>query len=202
MTTNDPEKRVTCSSEDYHVPHNGHWDHGAKPWSRFKCSAVVIFLLLIFFYNKMAVIFPAHAIFSLEHFVKERPKHCPQVAPLLPKLHTPTLDKMDESLLSEAFMNASVQRLSSMVQIPTESFDDMGSLDEDSRWKIFFAFAEHLRLTFPLVHSELNLEMVNTHGLLYTWQGEEKDKKPLLLMAHQDVVPVPKATVDSWSKGP
>lgn len=127
---------------------------------------------------------------------------CPQVAPLLPKLHTPILDEMDKGLMTEAFKNASIARLSSSVQIPTESFDDMGSLDDDKRWKIFFDFAEYIRSTFPLVHGELKLEMVNTHGLLYTWQGEDTDKKPLLLMAHQDVVPVPKATVNSWTHPP
>lgn len=36
-------------------------------------------------------------------------------------------------------------------------------------------------------HEKLHLELVNEHGLLYTWQGSDEQLKPILLMAHQDV---------------
>ena len=47
-----------------------------------------------------------------------------------------------------------------------------------------------LRTSFPHVHRELRREVVGEFGLLYTWKGRDPSRRPLLLMAHQDVVPV------------
>lgn len=33
----------------------------------------------------------------------------------------------------------------------------------------------------------LEVQTVNEHGLLYTWQGSESHLRPLLFMAHSDV---------------
>ncbi|ORX94220.1 vacuolar carboxypeptidase-like protein Cps1 [Clohesyomyces aquaticus] len=127
---------------------------------------------------------------------------CPQAEPLFPVLRTKELDNMDDFLQSDAFRNLSIQRLSGAVQIPTESFDDLGALGEDPRWDVFYPFAAYLEKTFPLVHVALQLEKINTHALLYTWPGTDPTLKPTLLMAHQDVVPVPKSTVNQWTHPP
>ena len=129
-------------------------------------------------------------------------KQCPQVAPLLPQQSSKELLDMDTYLKSAAFREESIKRLSASVQIPTESFDDMGPIGKDKRWEIFYEFAAYLNKTFPLVHSKLKLDVVNVHGLVYTWKGEFPALKPTLLMAHQDVVPVPASTVDSWTHPP
>ncbi|KAF2200383.1 vacuolar carboxypeptidase-like protein Cps1 [Delitschia confertaspora ATCC 74209] len=127
---------------------------------------------------------------------------CPQVSATFPSRETEALNAMDEFLKSSKFFNQSVERLSAAVQIPTESFDDMGLVGEDPRWKIFFDFEAYLKATFPLVHSTLKVDKVNTHGLLYSWAGSDPSLKPTLLMAHQDVVPVPEATVKQWTHPP
>ncbi|KAF2830316.1 vacuolar carboxypeptidase-like protein Cps1 [Ophiobolus disseminans] len=127
---------------------------------------------------------------------------CPQVAPLLPSRTSKELHDMEIYLESNAFQALAVQRLAGAVQIPTESFDDMGKIGDDARWDIFFQFSQYLEKTFPLVHASLQLEKVNEHGLLYTWHGTDKKLKPNLLMAHQDVVPVPDSTVESWTYPP
>lgn len=57
----------------------------------------------------------------------------------------------------------------------------------------------YLKATFPLVHSKLALENINTHGLLYTWKGSDPSLKPSMLMAHQDTVPVNSGTLDDWT---
>lgn len=126
---------------------------------------------------------------------------CQQLDPLFPS-STEKLDEAFEFLSSESFRNASILRHSGAVQLATESFDDMGEIGEDTRWDVFYPFAEYLAATFPKVHTELQLEKINTHGLLFTWQGSQTDLKPLVLMAHQDVVPVPKSTVDAWTHPP
>ncbi|KAF6818819.1 peptidase family M20/M25/M40 [Colletotrichum plurivorum] len=127
---------------------------------------------------------------------------CRQVDPLLPSLTTAALSDLDRFLDSPKFLNETVARLSGAVQIPTESFDDYGKVGEDGRWDKMFALSEYLAKTFPRVHAHLELERVNTHGLLYTWQGTDGSLKPTVLMAHQDTVPVAPTTIDSWTHPP
>lgn len=127
---------------------------------------------------------------------------CVQPAPLFPSKSSKTLEHMDKFLSSPAFENATIARLSGAVRVPTQSFDDLGEIGEDKRWDVMYNFASYLKHTFPQVHSKLELQTVNTHGLVYIWEGSDKSLKPTLLMAHQDVVPVPDATVDAWTHPP
>jgi len=46
------------------------------------------------------------------------------------------------------------------------------------------------------------LTKVNTYALWYEWKGSDVSLKPLLLAAHQDVVPVHPDTVDQWTHPP
>lgn len=46
------------------------------------------------------------------------------------------------------------------------------------------------------------MTLVNTHGLLYVWEGSDPSLKASLFMAHTDVVPVNPATVDEWTHPP
>jgi Gly-Xaa carboxypeptidase len=139
---------------------------------------------------------------SIHHYPEQTAHQCPQVAPLLPTLKSKELEDMDNYIKTSQFRNESVARLSGAVKIPTMSYDDPGPIGEDKRWEIFYDFASYLKDTFPLVHERLDLEMVNTHGLIYTWNGADENLKPTLLMAHQDVVPVPESTMPQWTHPP
>lgn len=127
---------------------------------------------------------------------------CPQVEPLRPALKSTQLDEMDNFLASQEFRDITVERIAGAIRIPSESYDDMGEVGEDKRWDVMFDIAAYLEKTFPHVHSTLTLEKVNTHGLFYTWKGSEESLKPIILMAHQDVVPVDPATVSQWEHAP
>jgi Gly-Xaa carboxypeptidase len=127
---------------------------------------------------------------------------CPQMDALFPGQNTKELTLMDDYLETEKFKNESIARLSGAVKIPTMSFDDMGKIGEDKRWDIFYEFAQYLKDTFPLAHEKLDLDIVNVHGLVYTWKGSDDSLKPTLLMAHQDVVPVPESTIPAWTHPP
>ncbi|KQT10756.1 M20 family peptidase [Ramlibacter sp. Leaf400] len=59
-----------------------------------------------------------------------------------------------------------------------------------------------LRERFPRVHQQLKLEVVGGYSLLYTWTGTDPKAPPVLLMAHQDVVPVSPGTEDKWQAPP
>ncbi|KAI0490433.1 peptidase family M20/M25/M40 [Xylaria cf. heliscus] len=127
---------------------------------------------------------------------------CPQIEPLVPSQQSPALSEMQEYLRSDKFRDDTVQRVAGAVRIPTESYDDIGAVGEDPRWETMYNLADYLKSTFPLVHSTLALEKVNTHGLLFTWKGTDASLRPTVLMAHQDVVPVAEATKDQWTHPP
>jgi carboxypeptidase PM20D1 len=49
------------------------------------------------------------------------------------------------------------------------------------------------------VHQALTREKVGEAAALYTWAGQDPSLAPLLLLAHQDVVPVEPGTEDAWT---
>lgn len=60
-----------------------------------------------------------------------------------------------------------------------------------------------LEETYPAAHAAMQKELVpGTLTLLYTWAGSDASLKPVLLMAHQDVVPVNIGTEGDWTGAP
>ncbi|MCX5997519.1 MAG: M20 family peptidase [Chloroflexi bacterium] len=90
---------------------------------------------------------------------------------------------------------AAAERLSGAIQVPTVSSLDESQVDFEQLAR----FREYLSAAFPRVHSSLDKQVINNHGLLYTWKGSDPAMKPILLLAHQDVVPV---TVEGWTHPP
>lgn len=89
-------------------------------------------------------------------------------------------------------------RLGRAMQFRTESL--VGTIaDGGAEFDRFHAF---LRESFPLVHAQLRREVVNRFSLLYTWPGKNPALKPVLLMCHQDVVPVSPGTEGDWQHAP
>jgi carboxypeptidase PM20D1 len=94
-------------------------------------------------------------------------------------------------------VEAIAARLSAAVRISTVSREEPRE-DEAA----FPAFREHLEKTYPAVHSTLERELVAGGTLLYTWKGDDPALEPMLLLAHQDVVPVDPESLDSWEHPP
>jgi carboxypeptidase PM20D1 len=90
------------------------------------------------------------------------------------------------------------ESLSGAIRIKTVSNEDDSKVD----FSQFDLFKEYLAEAFPRVHTELTYETVNTYSLLYHWKGTCPDKKPALLMAHYDVVPVEDGSEALWSFPP
>lgn len=125
-------------------------------------------------------------------------RKCPQLGPLIPE-NTDSLLRMEMHLASRKFLQDSAKRLSAAVRIETTSRDGMQELPgDDPRWDMMRPFARNLEKDFPLVHQYLKLEKINTHGLVYTWNGTDESLDPCLLMAHQDAVPVEPGTERDW----
>lgn len=56
--------------------------------------------------------------------------------------------------------------------------------------------------TYPAFNAVAHREMVNDLTVIYTWEGSDPAQPPLLLLAHQDVVPVPDDTRAAWTVDP
>lgn len=82
--------------------------------------------------------------------------------------------------------NKVAERLSGSIQFKTISSQDPSKIDYEQ----FRLLQEYLKKAFPLAHSTLDKKVINEYSLLYVWKGTDAQKKPILLLAHQDVVPV------------
>ncbi|MDO9193485.1 MAG: M20 family peptidase, partial [Undibacterium sp.] len=51
-------------------------------------------------------------------------------------------------------------------------------------------------------HARLKRETIGAASLLYTWTGSDTSAKPIMLMAHQDVVPIAPDTEKNWQQPP
>jgi carboxypeptidase PM20D1 len=90
------------------------------------------------------------------------------------------------------------ERLAASLRIPTVSHADPSAFDAGA----FRALHAHLEASFPRAHSRLRRETVGTYSLLYTWPGTDPSLRPVLLLAHLDVVPVEPGTEGRWSERP
>lgn len=110
---------------------------------------------------------------------------------------------MDLILNDAEYKRSTIERLSGAIKIPTEIGDVYPGPSEDPEYfKHFFDFHDYLEKSYPLVYQNLKVEKVNEVGLLYTWNGTNTALQPILLMAHQDVVPVNRKTWDEWEYPP
>ncbi|KAM0543999.1 hypothetical protein ACHAPJ_012024 [Fusarium lateritium] len=121
----------------------------------------------------------------------------------LPPVLSPTSDGVasaDSLFSSKQALKKQVERHQAIVRVPSVCWDDMGSLETDKRWLPFRDLYPVLEKNYPHLHKKAKVEKINTFGLLYTIQGSDTSQKPILLTAHQDVVPV--ADESTWTYPP
>ena len=94
--------------------------------------------------------------------------------------------------------DAIVSRLAEAIRFKTVSYQTADEFNGQG----FRNFHVFLEKSFPLVHRHLGKEAVNEHSLLYTWKGKDEGLKPILLLAHLDVVPVDPETEKLWTQAP
>jgi carboxypeptidase PM20D1 len=94
--------------------------------------------------------------------------------------------------------DAILQRLSEAIQyrtITNQAATESGGVE-------FQRFHDFIARSFPRVHERLSKETIGGHSLLFSWNGKDSRLKPILLMAHMDVVPVDPATESLWQHPP
>lgn len=91
-----------------------------------------------------------------------------------------------------------IQHFQKALSFKTISYGNAAQWDSSQ----FIGFRDFLATTYPLAHATLKKEIVADYSLLYTWTGKNSELKPIVLMAHQDVVPIEEATRSMWSFDP
>jgi carboxypeptidase PM20D1 len=98
---------------------------------------------------------------------------------------------------SLAVSDSAVSRLQLAITYQTVSYEDSNKLDSSA----FLGFHAFLSKSFPLIFKTAKIEKVLTYSLLLHWKGRSAGS-PLVMMAHQDVVPVEEPTLAKWDAQP
>ncbi|MGC4110200.1 MAG: M20/M25/M40 family metallo-hydrolase [Nocardioides sp.] len=85
----------------------------------------------------------------------------------------------------DATADRAVAKLQALIRIPSVSNREAELVDTAA----FDRLHAELRTQFPLLHEHLELTRVGGQGLLFRWPGRSTER-PVVLMAHLDVVPV------------
>jgi len=130
----------------------------------------------------LALVLVVLAAVTLERTVTFRSRQ-PQVAPV-------AVEPLDTAALA--------RRLAGALRFKTISFQDSNRFDAGE----FEGLHRYLRDSFPKLHAALKLTKVNGYGLLYEWTGSDPGLAPVVLLAHQDVVPIEPGTEGRWTEPP
>ncbi|KAL7952299.1 carboxypeptidase S [Trichoderma compactum] len=103
---------------------------------------------------------------------------------------------------SQEALETLVERHQPLVQVDSICYDDLGDFDKDDRWKPFNEIPKVLEKNYPLIYDRAWIETINRFGLVYTIEGSDNSLAPILLTAHQDVVPAENKTIAEWTHPP
>ena len=106
----------------------------------------------------------------------------------------PSIEKVQLSDIDEQKI---ATHLSNIIQINTVSYENV---EPDK--KAFDELHKQLKEMYPLVHKTCTLEKINQFSVLYKWEGSDTTLDPICLLAHQDVVPASKSSLDKWTYPP
>ncbi len=95
-------------------------------------------------------------------------------------------------------LNAAVAHLSAAAQIRTISHQDAAD-NEVAEWDRLHTW---LAATYPATHGRMTRTILPNRTLVYHWAGSDPSLAPIILMAHQDVVPVTAGTEKDWKYPP
>ena len=101
-----------------------------------------------------------------------------------------------ESAVQSDFRKESAYNLSKAITFPTISYAPDSPIDTNA----FVGYHRFLSEAYPLIHSTIKKETFSDFSLLYTWQGKNLTLKPIILLAHMDVVGA--EDPDLWTKPP
>ncbi len=94
----------------------------------------------------------------------------------------------------ESWASSPAERLAGAIRFKTVSYEDRSLID----YRQFDTLLDYLRLSYPRVFDQLQVERVNGYSLLLRWPGSDPAARPVLFTGHLDVVPVEPGTESDW----
>jgi carboxypeptidase PM20D1 len=91
------------------------------------------------------------------------------------------------------------KHLAAAIRFKTISYGN--GVHDDQKNAQLDALRTWMEQTYPVFHHAATREIIGK-SLLFTWKGKNPNEKPILLMAHMDVVPVVPGTAKDWSHDP
>ncbi len=95
-------------------------------------------------------------------------------------------------------LNAAVVHLSEATQIKTISHQNPAENDRPQWDKLH----DWLQSSYPAAHLRMTRDILPNGTLIYHWSGRDPALQPIIVMAHQDVVPVTEGTETDWKYPP
>jgi len=96
-----------------------------------------------------------------------------------------------------------VKCLSGAIAFRTISWEGGGTdTQKKSTQDAFKGLHAYLEKWFPQVYAKLEHQVIGGNNLVFSWKGSDPSLKPILLMGHQDVVPVEAGTEGNWARPP
>ena len=112
---------------------------------------------------------------------------------------TPPQSEAEQAAPIPVDARAVAQHLGAAVRFKTISYG--GGAQEAQKDQALDALRDWMAQTYPNFHKVAKREVFG-HSLLFTWLGKSPALRPILLMAHMDVVPIVPGTERSWSHAP
>jgi carboxypeptidase PM20D1 len=91
-------------------------------------------------------------------------------------------------------LDKAVRNLSEAVRFQTVSHQNIAD-NQVAEWDRFQAW---LQMAYPAAHAAMSREIVGDRALVYKWEGSVPNEPAIIVMAHQDVVPVTADTEKDW----
>ncbi|MEO1436850.1 MAG: hypothetical protein AAFV80_15030, partial [Bacteroidota bacterium] len=92
--------------------------------------------------------------------------------------------------------DAAIDRFAAGLQHKTVSKRDFVDTSAYQAYNVF------LDSIFALADSVMRKIYINEFSRIYEWQGKNSALKPILLIGHNDVVPVEEEVLDQWTEAP
>ncbi len=93
--------------------------------------------------------------------------------------------------------SAAAMRLGEAIRFRTVSLVE--ETEDRAQFELFHAWMQQ---RYPAFHAAARREVIGELSLMSTWEGSDAGQPPILLLAHQDVVPVSDDTRQNWQVDP
>jgi carboxypeptidase PM20D1 len=97
-----------------------------------------------------------------------------------------------------AVKESSLQNFQRIIRFKTISYTDTAQFDSSQ----FLGLHRYLQSAYPRVHAQMVREVINGYTLMYHWKGSNDTARPVIFLAHMDIVPVESSNLAAWKVDP